>query len=223
MAHFKEITSKPPSEGMTNAVIMGRKTWESIPPKFRPLPSRTNVILTKKAHYEAKVKSDCSDETLVASSLSNAIEQLSSRPNIGDIFVIGGGQVYEDAIKEGFVSRVYYTEVKNLPQETQDSMDAFFPELDQELWDKLPYDKNIEALHDDIAADESLWKTHEKSGLMYRFLDYQKKIKEGPHINPEEMQYLELCRDIIENGVGDENAVHFECTICTHAHILYLF
>ena len=49
MAYFKELTSKTAESGMQNAVIMGRKTWESIPPKFRPLPNRVNVVLTRKA------------------------------------------------------------------------------------------------------------------------------------------------------------------------------
>ena len=49
MAYFKEITSKTADSGKQNAVIMGRKTWESIPPKFRPLPGRINVVLTRGA------------------------------------------------------------------------------------------------------------------------------------------------------------------------------
>ncbi len=68
MAHFKEVTSTPPSPGMTNAVIMGRKTWESIPPKFRPLPGRINVT---------------AGDVLVASSLDDATKYLH----------FGGGEV----------------------------------------------------------------------------------------------------------------------------------
>ncbi len=49
MAYFKEITSKTADSSKQNAVIMGRKTWESIPPKFRPLPGRINVVLTRGA------------------------------------------------------------------------------------------------------------------------------------------------------------------------------
>lgn len=47
MAAFKRITSTAPRPDAPNAVIMGRKTWESIPPKFRPLAGRTNVVLTR--------------------------------------------------------------------------------------------------------------------------------------------------------------------------------
>ena len=66
-SHFKEITSTPPSL-LINAVIMGRKTWESIPPKFRPLPGRINVT---------------AGDVLVASSLDDATKYLH----------FGGGEV----------------------------------------------------------------------------------------------------------------------------------
>ena len=49
MAYFKELTSKTADSGKQNAVVMGRKTWESIPSKFRPLPGRINVVLTRGA------------------------------------------------------------------------------------------------------------------------------------------------------------------------------
>jgi dihydrofolate reductase len=47
MAFFKKVTSEAPEGAAQNAVIMGRKTWESIPAKFRPLPGRLNVVLTR--------------------------------------------------------------------------------------------------------------------------------------------------------------------------------
>jgi dihydrofolate reductase/thymidylate synthase len=51
MAYFKRKTSAVEKEGNVNAVIMGRKTWESIPAKFRPLPGRLNIILTRNEAY----------------------------------------------------------------------------------------------------------------------------------------------------------------------------
>ena len=52
MKYFKELTSRTAEPGKRNAVIMGRKTWESIPAKFRPLPGRINVVLTRGAGGE---------------------------------------------------------------------------------------------------------------------------------------------------------------------------
>lgn len=50
MAYFAHVTSNAP-EGKSNAVVMGRKTWESIPKKFRPLPKRTNIVISRNKDY----------------------------------------------------------------------------------------------------------------------------------------------------------------------------
>lgn len=49
MAYFKDLTTRTADSSKQNAVVMGRKTWESIPPKFRPLPGRVNVVLSRSA------------------------------------------------------------------------------------------------------------------------------------------------------------------------------
>ena len=107
MAHFKRVTSNTPKPGTTNAVIMGRKTWESIPSKFRPLPGRTNIILNRNKTKSEEINSSNSNpNVLVASSLKEATTKLSALENVGNIFVIGGSQVYEDALQSGFLNRV---------------------------------------------------------------------------------------------------------------------
>lgn len=220
MAHFKRLTSTPPSPGLVNAVIMGRKTWESIPPKFRPLGGRTNVVLTRrKTLHDGDDGRDNSlsaihDESVIlASSLQDATLQLKMKANLGNVFVIGGEQVYEESIKSGLVQRVYYTEILNLDKDAE--FDAWFPELAPDEWECHPY----------VSSDLEKNTHHkdEKSGLEYRFLQYQRRtgrdhlsegeekkqdydegecrIEEGAHVNPEEMQYLDLCRDILQNGV----------------------
>jgi dihydrofolate reductase len=209
MAHFKKVTLTPPAPGLVNVVIMGRTTWESIPTKFRPLDGRINVVLTRQSSLEG-----CEDDSIVvASSFENALEQLKVRPNVGSIFCIGGGQVYQEAIDSGLVQRVLYTEVMNPPNDVK--MDAFFPELLKSEWDCVTYceaDKeNVE--NASTTPNEAKIHVDRKSGIEYRFLDYKRRsnpaespkapvpIEEGAHLNPEEMQYLELCRDIMENGV----------------------
>jgi dihydrofolate reductase/thymidylate synthase len=91
MAYFRELTSRTHDDKKQNAVIMGRRTWESIPAKFRPLPGRLNVVLSRSgtaASFEGAHR--------VCSSLEQASELL-ARPEMQDKvesrFVIGGGQV----------------------------------------------------------------------------------------------------------------------------------
>ena len=81
LAHFKRVTLNHP-------VIMGRKTWDSIPPKFRPLPGRTNIVVTRQADWHEK-GAQCS------SSLREALQQCE---NSEQVWVIGGAQIYAQAL-----------------------------------------------------------------------------------------------------------------------------
>lgn len=108
MAHFRDLT-------MGHPVIMGRKTYESIPPKFRPLPGRRNLILTENPDYVP-----AEDGPEVYGSLAAALQATAGH----DAFVIGGGRTYGEAIRAGVVDRVYATEVDLAP-----AGDAFFPTL----------------------------------------------------------------------------------------------
>jgi dihydrofolate reductase len=100
MAHFRAVTS-----GAT--VVMGRRTWESLPPRFRPLPGRRNVVLTRDRSWTA-------DGAVVAHDLESAL--------VGDVWVMGGSDVYAAALPSADV--VELTEV----QESFDG-DVYAPEL----------------------------------------------------------------------------------------------
>jgi len=247
MKHFKKVTSEPPSPGLTNAVIMGRKTWESIPPKFRPLDGRTNVVLTRKPRDSVISPDETSARGVItASTLEEATEKLKQLDSVGNIYVIGGGQVYDESIKSGLVNRVVYTEVDNVPEDTK--FDTWFPALSaEEGWQCCAYGDESKADKENGPADDTNAPvspeqaevhTDAKSGLTYKFLDFRRKaatddpaasstassaattsstesteepaakkqkttedVPEGAEVNPEEMQYLEMCRDIIENGI----------------------
>jgi dihydrofolate reductase len=103
MAYFKRVTTTA-AEGTRNAVIMGRKTFESIPAKFRPLPGRLNVVLSRLSNYEPS-GAEAFD------SLDGALTSLLARPELDQLFVIGGGALYEEALAHPACQRVFVTRV----------------------------------------------------------------------------------------------------------------
>jgi dihydrofolate reductase len=84
-------------------VIMGRKNWESIPEKFRPLKDRVNVVITRQAGYEAF-------GAVVVGSLQEALE-LARFAGETEAFVIGGGEIYSQAFRSGSIDRILLTRV----------------------------------------------------------------------------------------------------------------
>lgn len=118
LARFRSITRDA-------AVIMGRKTWESLPPAVRPLPGRQNVVVTRQQDFKATGAD-------VAHSLDAAL-RLASRPKV---FVIGGEQLYAEALPVATVLEL--TEVDLEPE-----ADAFFPELPQGLWQRERHEPQV--------------------------------------------------------------------------------
>lgn len=105
---------------------MGRKTWDSIPPKFRPLKGRLNIVISRSPSTSTSTSSTSSgDEGPVhATSLEQALEQLrAARSSSGRVFVVGGAQVYGAALGSGLARRVLLTRVLTGGIEC----DTFFP------------------------------------------------------------------------------------------------
>lgn len=99
MQFFKEVTSVTADPDKKNCVIMGRKTWESLPERFRPLPDRINCVLSK----DPKTPSRCSG-TIVLRDLILDREQIEtiealSETEIETVFIIGGAEVYNQIFK----------------------------------------------------------------------------------------------------------------------------
>lgn len=111
MKYFMETTKG-------HVVIMGRKNYDSLPPKFKPLPNRTNVILTRQDVYEVE---DC----VVFNDISDAYAFAEERGE-EELFVIGGGQIYQMAIDQADV--IYLTEI----DAEIENGEVFFPEMDGE-------------------------------------------------------------------------------------------
>ena len=135
LKRFKKVTSG-------HHILMGRNTFESI---GKPLPNRTTVIITRNNTY---FKDGC----LIASSIEEAIELAK---NDDEIFIIGGAQIYKQAIENNLVQRLDITIV----HENFDA-DVFFPVIDKTIWK--------EVAREDFKADE-------KNKYDFSFVTYERK------------------------------------------------
>jgi len=113
LRHFRATTGGKP-------VIMGRKTWESLPEAFRPLPGRHNIVVSRNPGYHP----------YGASRAASIEEALRIAGDAGEVFVIGGAELYRQTLP--MAERLYLTEVA-----AEASGDAFFPELPPGQWQEV--------------------------------------------------------------------------------------
>lgn len=113
MRYFRETTRGKP-------VIMGRKTWESLPDAFRPLPGRRNIVISRNPAYAPP-----------GATLAGSLEEAARlTQDDAEVFIIGGAEIYRQALP--LAQRLYLTEV------TQDfAADAFFPEFSDREWKEI--------------------------------------------------------------------------------------
>lgn len=130
LRRFKEIT-------MGHPIIMGRKTFESFPKG--PLPGRQNIVITRQRDY-AREGITVVDSFAGALAVANVVDE---------VFVIGGGEIYREAIKRA--SRLYLTEIDAMVEDA----DTFFPEIDAKEWH---------------ITEEGEWIEDERTGARYRFV-----------------------------------------------------
>lgn len=111
MKYFKKITTQTQDLAKLNAVIMWRKTWFSIPAKYRPLPERINCILTRDLK-QSDIWSNIDDFTLYFNSLDDCFAELDSKENVENIFVIGWADIYNQVLNHPMLDKIYMTKVK---------------------------------------------------------------------------------------------------------------
>lgn len=127
MMHFRDVTGGRP-------VVMGRKTWDSLPKK--PLPGRPNVIVSRNPDFEAQGACVFSSIGLAAA----AARALADNLNVEEVCIIGGGQIYAAALP--LVKRMWLTEV-----DAEADADVFFPAFDERAW------KEVSAVRHEADAD----------------------------------------------------------------------
>ena len=133
MAHFKALTAG-------HTVIMGRKTWESLPPRFRPLPGRRNIVISHQKDYPVP-GAELADSLENALKTASTATEGSAKPTEGSAqptiaFIIGGEQIYRQAI--AFADRLELTEVDLSPEG-----DAWFPDFSADKWQTLSCKRSL--------------------------------------------------------------------------------
>ncbi|XP_053331302.1 dihydrofolate reductase isoform X1 [Spea bombifrons] len=154
--HFQRLTMTPTHEGKQNVVIMGRKTWFSIPEKNRPLKERINIVLSKElteppkgAHYLSKSL----DEAL------SLLETSELKDCVDLIWIIGGSSLYKEVMDKPVQQRLFLTRIL---QEFE--CDTFLPEIDLNSYKLLPEFPGIPS------------EIQEENGIQYKFEVYEKSL-----------------------------------------------
>ena len=149
MMYFKEKTSFTHHSDKQNIVIMGRKTWESLPSSFKPLPNRINFVITSQQEYQAH-------GARVVHSIDQALNLANDcvkRNEAESVFCIGGGQLYSAMIAHQQCSGILVTRVFS-----NFECDSFFPKYDHLFCQQKGTNKQIA-----------------KSGLEFEFQEWELK------------------------------------------------
>ncbi|OVA08745.1 Thymidylate synthase [Macleaya cordata] len=211
---FKEVTTATSDPAKKNAVIMGRKTWESIPPEHRPLPGRLNVVLTRSGSFDIAT----AENVVICGSMNSAFELLAASPyclSIEKVFVIGGGQIFREALNAPGCDAIHITEI-----EANIECDTFIPPIDSALYQPwyssfplVEYNMRFtfvtyarvrscvgepDTLNNRVSFDSSL----ELSKFDIEKFSFLPKIIFERH---EEYLYLRLVQDIISNGTQKDD------------------
>ena len=121
MAHFRELT-------MGHPVVMGRRTWESLPDRFRPLPGRRNVVVTRNPEWNTEGAES-------AGSLEEALVLLDGAPRVS---VIGGAELFASALP--LADELLLTEI-----DVDVEGDTFFPPYDEAVFEEVSRDAHAAA------------------------------------------------------------------------------
>lgn len=180
MIRFKNETSLC-KENNINAVIMGRKTWESIPKKHQPLKDRINIILSRNSNFKLKFENpEVNNLHKVCQNMNEGIKYLMTIPNLEKIFIIGGSNLYNEALDSNLVSYIHMTKI-----DKEYDADTFFPKnfekINKSLFTNTKY----------MISDKKIITNENEHDLL--FLKYHK-------INHEENKYLDVLKELIETG-----------------------
>jgi len=202
LKNFYDITTQEYVPDAVNIVVMGRKTWDTIPNKSRPLRGRINIILSRNNEFHNKIYTHNFNEIVCSINDINEVadkcmEFTLTGILIGKVFIIGGREIYDVAIKSSIPDDLFYIGKFSKDYCTEDISNVktiVFPELS----DNIVYQKNIikdDAM--DCLVYNPILKKYEYEKLSYKIDVYQNTGT----VNEEEGQYLDLLEGIIQDGV----------------------
>ena len=192
LINFRKITTNTKSDkSKINAVIMGRKTWDSLPESVKPLPNRINIVLTRNEDYLKKLY----ENTFYTDSIDTAIEYINDYSSkildktINEIFIIGGSSIYREVLKRDDLDKMYITEI----------YDDF--NCDTKFCNKIDFDEKIKNFDLISCSDFDT-----QNDINFRFFTYQHvKYNNNCYKNLEEQQYLDLLYKIGMEGIKKED------------------
>lgn len=144
---FARITKEIRVGKGENIVLMGRKTYFSIPAKYRPLPDRINIVLSRQKNIVLP------SEVIIARCFKEALIKVSEIYKEGDVWVIGGENIYKEAMDSPYCKYIILTEIQ-----ARFECDRFFPDIDlsENIFDEInPEDLKLSS------------KTYNENGLKY--------------------------------------------------------
>ncbi|KAH1252104.1 Bifunctional dihydrofolate reductase-thymidylate synthase [Glycine max] len=211
---FKDITVKTSDPGKKNAIVMGRKTWESIPLEYRPLSGRLNVVLTRSGSFDIAT----AENVVICGSMSSALELLAASPyslSIEKVFVIGGGQIFREALNAPGCEAIHLTEIQSSIE-----CDTFMPPVDFTMF--RPWYSSFPKVENNIRycfttyvrvrssapespgqnIDQLLDNNSESMKFEVKEFSFLPKMISERH---EEYLYLKLVQDIIAEGTTKDD------------------
>ena len=171
MEYFKKITTSNKS-----IVIMGKNTWLSIPPNYKPLVNRINMIITSSESILNYRTNDFKENTLLFKNLEDCLSVIKDIYNDYNVWVIGGEQLYREAISRSECKYIYLTYLCKTRNTYK--CDKFFP--------------NIDTNFQIISCNKSKY----ENDKTLEFLIYENKL----NMNNSEQKYLNTLKDIIDRG-----------------------
>ncbi|KAK6358278.1 dihydrofolate reductase [Orbilia blumenaviensis] len=202
MSYFSRVTRRvptsPPNSGSkyTNAVIMGRKTWDSLPTKYKPLAGRVNVVVSRSASSTTSAFGELWVENieegvrLLKQKLTTSSSSISSGEGtsltgekegtlaLHKIFIIGGSQIYKLAMElpktsDAFPTRILHSTILTPDYAAEEGVDVFFPPIDETQWTKGDLDQLVEVTGEKRETVEGL---REDNGVTFEFGVWERKL-----------------------------------------------